>query len=237
MGEKKCYIFQFRNSPLEEQEQQAFCRYAPGGSVVFVNVLRGEEKRKFSWENAGGIIFAGAGDYSVTSSPSWLPRLQEIAREAVARDVPFLGVCLGHQILALAFGAEVQSLREQSELGTVRIRINSEGLASKLFAGMPEEIAVMAGHNDSVVAVPPGIKVLAGNARCPIQAMQIVGKCAYGVQFHPELTEKDFQARLEYYRDYYIEKSVDIDALVRERALPTNDELVLKNFFSLCSYS
>jgi GMP synthase (glutamine-hydrolysing) len=106
---------------------------------------------------------------------------------------PILGVCGGHQQIALAHGAKVGLMERlepgegyegaKRERGFLRIENNGEGL----FKGLPSPITVWHSHCDEVKHLPNGFKKTASNETCEIQAMQEVGRRVYGVQFHPEL--------------------------------------------------
>ena len=129
----------------------------------------------------GGAM--GAGD--LLRHP-FLGYLKKLIRSVVAARVPYLGVCLGGQLLAAALGAEVVSNRWE-ELGTVHVTLTEAGRADLLFCGSAEEFCTFQWHHDSF-DIPAGGVLLASTPRCPHQAFR-VGNSAWGVQFHPEVTE------------------------------------------------
>ena len=110
---------------------------------------------------------------------------------------PILGVCGGHQQIALAYGSEVGLMERlepgegydgaKRERGFFPIDNTGEGL----FAGLPSEITVWHSHCDEVKQLPDGFEKTASNETCEIQAMQQKGRRLYGVQFHPELFDED----------------------------------------------
>jgi GMP synthase-like glutamine amidotransferase len=108
-----------------------------------------------------------------------------LARDAVARGVPFFGICLGAQILAKACGARV-ARSPAPEIGFSRVRLTPEGRRDPLFSGVGEEIDVFQWHEDAF-DVPEGGVLLARGEACPNQAFR-VGPAAYGLQFHVEVT-------------------------------------------------
>lgn len=110
---------------------------------------------------------------------------------------PILGVCGGHQQIALAHGAEV-GLMERLEpgegyAGAKRERgfFPIENTGEGLFKGLPATVTVWHSHCDEVKQLPDGFRCTASNETCAIQAMQEKGRRVYGVQFHPELFDEE----------------------------------------------
>jgi GMP synthase (glutamine-hydrolysing) len=110
---------------------------------------------------------------------------------------PILGVCGGHQQIALAHGAEVGLMGRvepgegydgaKRERGFLPIENTGDGL----FKGLPSQLTVWHNHCDEVKTLPNGFRKTASNETCEIQAMQEKGRRAYGVQFHPELFDEE----------------------------------------------
>ncbi len=129
----------------------------------------------------GGAM--GAGD--ILLHP-FLADLKNLIRSVVAVRIPYLGVCLGGQLLAAALGAEVVSSRWE-ELGTLTVTQTEAGRADLLFRGISEEFCTFQWHHDSF-DIPAGGVLLASSPLCSHQAFR-VGNSAWGLQFHPEVTE------------------------------------------------
>jgi GMP synthase-like glutamine amidotransferase len=112
----------------------------------------------------------------------WMLKLEELLRRAVAEQVPVVGICFGHQILAQALGGKVV----QSEKGWgVGLHDYSVAEAPTLSAGKPASITLGALHQDQVVEVPEGGRVLGGSDFCP-NAIIAYGDTALSFQPHPE---------------------------------------------------
>lgn len=133
------------------------------------------------------IVLGGRASAVDDASSPWLPALMDLLRDAVDADLPVLGICLGHQVLARAFGGDVQAPAVgQDEEGALRITWNRPAVGDPLVAPLASagESIVAESHNDAVTRLPDGASLLASSARCPVQAMRIGS--AVGVQFHPE---------------------------------------------------
>jgi GMP synthase (glutamine-hydrolysing) len=110
---------------------------------------------------------------------------------------PILGVCGGHQQIALAHGAEVGLMGRvepgEGYEGAKRERgfLPIENTGDGLFKGLPSNLTVWHNHCDEVKTLPNGFRKTASNETCEIQAMQEKGRRVYGVQFHPELFDEE----------------------------------------------
>ncbi len=111
---------------------------------------------------------------------------------------PILGVCGGHQQMALAFGAPIGLMARlepgegyegaKRERGYFPVEISK---ASGIFKDLPSTITVWHSHFDEVKELPAGFESTASNETCSIQAMQHTERPLFGVQFHPELFNEE----------------------------------------------
>jgi GMP synthase (glutamine-hydrolysing) len=115
----------------------------------------------------------------------WLVGERELVRGAVEAGKPFLGVCLGVQLLAAALGARVYAA-ERPEVGLLEVELTEEGRADPLFAGLDQPLVSLQWHGDTF-ELPEGATRLARSAEVANQAFRF-GERAYGVQFHLEVT-------------------------------------------------
>ncbi|TDA68706.1 MAG: type 1 glutamine amidotransferase [Clostridia bacterium] len=128
----------------------------------------------------------------------YLAVVKQTIREAVARGLPVLGICLGAQLIARALGAEVYRNPVQ-EIGWFTLRLTPAGRRSPLFAGLPEEFPVFQWHADTF-DLPPGATHLASTPTCPNQAFAL-GARVFGLQFHLEVTQEMAKAWRQAYAD------------------------------------
>ncbi len=126
----------------------------------------------------------GAGD---EGEHPWLAAEKRLVREAVEAGRPFLGVCLGVQLLADALGARVYPL-ERAEVGLLPVELTAEGREHPLFGGLDDPFVSLQWHGDTF-ELPPGAVRLASSPLVANQAFQ-AGERAYGVQFHLEVTRE-----------------------------------------------
>lgn len=98
-------------------------------------------------------------------------------------DVPILGICLGHQIIADVFGGKTKSAEIES-YAQIELNILKE---NGLFKGIGDSLKVWASHKDEVVSLPENFEILANSNKCNIEAMKHENKPIYGIQFHPEV--------------------------------------------------
>lgn len=121
------------------------------------------------------------GHVAEPDDPPWVAREIAFVRDVLARDIPFLGICMGCQILAGACGGDVSGRADGlCELGFYPVEPTAEG--ASLFR---ESRCFYQAHYEGVMTLPAGAVLLATGENFPVQAFR-VGENAYGVQFHPD---------------------------------------------------
>ncbi|WP_395662328.1 type 1 glutamine amidotransferase [Aestuariivirga sp.] len=133
------------------------------------------------------LVMGGAMDVWETTQYPWLQDEIAAVREWTwTRNRPFMGVCLGLQLLAKALGGEV-GLARAPEVGFGTVDLNALGLGHPMMRGLSPSFKVMQWHHAEVTRVPAGAEVLASSQVSPVQIMS-VGQDILATQFHGELT-------------------------------------------------
>jgi len=140
------------------------------------------------------IVLSGQSHPWDRYAPASLAGVVEVIKKA---SQPVLGVCGGHQQIALAYGAPVDLMGRlepgegyagaKRERGYFPVATNGDGL----FKDLSKELTVWHSHFDEVKALPKGFRRTAWNEACPIQAMEHNDRPLFGVQFHPELFDDE----------------------------------------------
>jgi GMP synthase-like glutamine amidotransferase len=143
------------------------------------------------------IVLGGAMGVHDTAKHPFLAVVKSFIQECVQRETPFLGVCLGGQLLAEILGGRVVTESPYAEKGTLEVTLTAEGEVDPLFAGISRDFISFQWHNDAF-EIPAGGIHLAFSTGCPAQAFRF-GPCAWGTQFHPEVDHQiiDSWARWE----------------------------------------
>jgi len=132
------------------------------------------------------LVMGGAQDVWQEAEHPWLTAEKRAIRAAVLEhEMPYLGICLGHQLLASALGGEVRPAATP-EIGVFEVELNAAGRAHPLFAGVPAASRFLQWHAAEVTTPPAGATVLATSSACAVQALAVGGR-AFGLQFHAEV--------------------------------------------------
>ncbi|HEU0336024.1 MAG TPA: type 1 glutamine amidotransferase [Gaiellaceae bacterium] len=135
----------------------------------------------------GAIALGGsarASDPAFADERRWIRRL-------VAGGTPYLGICLGAQLLAAAFGAAVVPAR-RPEIGVGEVFLTEAARGDRVFSGLPRRLPAFRWHGDTF-GLPDGAVLLASSGDGLNQAFRL-GPSAYGLQFHPEATARGVAA-------------------------------------------
>jgi len=116
----------------------------------------------------------------------WLRLEKQFIREAVVeKGLPFLGLCLGHQLLAEALGGQCGKA-ENAEVGVMDVTLSQEGTESVFFDSIPDRFKCLQWHGAEIKQMPANAVCLASSPLCNVQAMSWFTR-AFSVQFHLEV--------------------------------------------------
>jgi len=144
--------------------------------------------------HAGLVVFGGYMGATDDSEHGWLAPTRALLARTVAENIPTLGVCLGHQLLAVALGGTVGRNPSGPAVGLRSVTLTDAGRLDPLLAGA-EQCRAIHYNQDVVLTAPDGTVVLATAPDGTIQAARFAER-AWGVQFHPEVSPALFASWL-----------------------------------------
>lgn len=133
-----------------------------------------------SIHEADGWLLTGS-KHGAYEDHAFIPPLEDFIRKAYIEDVPLVGICFGHQIIAQALGGKVMKHPGGWAVGAQEYLIDGE------------KMVLNAWHQDQVVTLPPDAEVAGVNDFCPYAAL-VYGNRAFTVQAHPEFTDEVMDA-------------------------------------------
>jgi GMP synthase (glutamine-hydrolysing) len=126
---------------------------------------------------ADGVVLSGGPSRDETGNSA----------EYLEHDVPVLGICLGHQIIAEQFGGEVGA-GDYGGYADVEVEVLDD---TGVLAGLGGSVSAWASHADEVKTVPDGFVRTARSEVCGVEAMRHRDRPVYGVQWHPEVSHTE----------------------------------------------
>ena len=173
----------FRASPTEGPGY--FATYLERHSIAWQLIALDADARVPRDARAyAGLVFMG-GPMSVNDDRPWIAPAVEIIRDAVRKDVPLLGHCLGGQLIAKALGGAVRAAPVK-EIGWGEVRVADNEVARE-WLGELQAFECFQWHGEAF-SIPPGATRVMHNAHCENQAFAL-GR-HFGMQCHVEMTEE-----------------------------------------------
>ena len=140
------------------------------------------------FSSVSAVIISGSAA-CVTDPVPWMEPMVRAIQIAHERDVPILGICFGHQIVAHSiFGEGTVRKADIPEIGWKDIAVTGQ---DPLFAGSTDTFRTFVSHFDEVRPNIPGMTVFARTEDCSVHAYRVDGKRTWGVQFHAEMDQKE----------------------------------------------
>ncbi len=131
------------------------------------------------------IVMGGPMDTWQEKTFPWLkPEKAAIHKFVVVNKKPYLGLCLGAQLLSEAIGGKVRKMKTP-EIGVLNVSIVDD---KSLFKGLNKDLKVLQWHSYEAYDLPTNTNLLASSPECKFQAFSF--DKAFGLQFHVEQTNK-----------------------------------------------
>lgn len=146
-------------------------------------------------QDVSGAIITGSHSM-VTDHEAWSERTADWLKEAKQANLPILGICYGHQLLAYALGGKAGYNEKGVEVGTKDIYTTKAIIDDPVFQQLPSSFKAHTTHAQSALILPKDAIVLAKNNHENHHAFRI-GQHIWGVQFHPEFNEKVMEAYIQ----------------------------------------
>ena len=168
-----------------------------------------------SLEGHDGLLVLGGsmGAYD-GAEHAWLDPLKELIRSA---EVPVLGVCLGHQLVAVAYGGEVGANTCGQQLGLLDVGWTAEARTDELMRDLATPRRGLQWNDDIVTGLPDDAVLLAATPAGEPQVVRFSAN-AWGVQLHPEVDEGVVRAWAEADAERHVAGGVDQARLLGELA-------------------
>ncbi len=162
------------------------------------------------------MTFGGSAHPNQEDRHPWLAAEKRFLAGALDGAVPLLGICLGAELIAEVAGAGLTHMPEP-EIGWSEVRLTDAGRVDPVLGAAGESFEALEWHSYAI-ELPPGATVLARGARC-VQGYRL-GHSVWGLQFHAEVTPRDFQSWLDNYAldDDAVRVGLDPAAIARETA-------------------
>lgn len=179
-----------------------------------------------------GIIVTGSPAY-VTDGEEWNYLGADYLRSAHDLGIPILGVCYGHQLLAWAFGGDVDFHAKGREIGTVDIELSAAGCQDRLLSNLPQRFKVQVSHQQTVTRLPANAVLLAANGFDPHHGFRL-GNSTWGLQFHPEFSAAVMRAYIRERSPVIIDEGSDPAELSGQVEDTPESASLLRRFATLC---
>jgi len=178
-----------------------------------------------------GVVMTGS-PAMVTDREPWSEQLAAWLATQAHGQVPVLGVCYGHQLLAHALGGAVDWHPQGREIGTTAIHLTDAGNNDPLLGTLPSRFLAQVTHAQRVSRLPDEAVLLAQNPFESHHAFRI-GEATWGLQFHPEFSADVMRAYLDVAADALRKEKRDPEALSAEVQQAHADGMLLRRFVEL----
>lgn len=191
----------------------------------------------------GLVVLGGTPDIDEEDRYPFLKAEKDLITGAVKRDMPYLGFCLGHQLLADALGARVAQSFSPS-VGFIQGQVTSEGRRHPVLQGIPRSIPLFKWHSQAVLPpLPKEIEILVTSPECQVEAISVEGRPhLVGLQFdNCAAAVDDVGDWIKGDLEWLLELNIDVmklmkDAERQEALIGAQFEVIFDNFLELLSH-
>jgi GMP synthase (glutamine-hydrolysing) len=163
----------------------------------------------------GFVILGGSMGANDDHTHPWLATVKERIREAAETGLPTLGLCLGHQLVAVALGGTVGVNPRGQQVGLYDVGWRPEASDDVLLSRFPPQIRGIQWNSDIVTVLPDGAVALAATAEDELQVVRFAPRI-WGIQLHPEADEPVVRSWAAGDRDDHLERGIDQAAVLAE---------------------
>lgn len=196
-------ILVLKHVACEGPDRLATFAAARGVELEVIDLENHQPLPSFPFEHEAMVVLGGAMNVYEEDQYWFLQPETALIRDVAFAGKPYLGLCLGGQLLAKAIGGRV-TRNAVKEIGNYSVSLNPDGKVDPLFAGFPETFPVFQWHGDTFSDIAAGTR-LASSPLCADQAFRF-GDKAYGLQFHVEVS---LPSAHEWFRAYDPEVCAD----------------------------
>lgn len=162
-----------------------FAQSDPNITLQFYRVIDGQYPQ--SLKECDGYLTSGS-RYSVYEQSRWINVFQAFIHQLYFQQVPLVGICFGHQMIAQALAGEVVCSEQGWGIGSAQATVDLKEVQSfPWITEPPANLSLLVSHQDQVIRLPDESTTLAGSDFCP-NSIILVGEHFLGIQGHPEFT-------------------------------------------------
>ncbi len=169
-------------APYHEMFAAMFCAVGASFTYQIIDILNGQKVPDPNDLEAAVVTGSAA---SVYDNLEWMKPLRAFIRSAHNINLPMLGICFGHQMIAAALGGKVEKSEKGWGLGRHLYKVKHNNSFTQ---NLPAEIAVPASHQDQVIAAPRAAKVFLASQFTPNAGLIYDNGTTLSVQPHPEFS-------------------------------------------------
>ncbi|MCF6317831.1 MAG: glutamine amidotransferase [Proteobacteria bacterium] len=189
-------------------------------------------------KNVAGIIITGSGSM-VTEKLDWSEATINWLKQLLDKDIPILGVCYGHQLLANSLGGTVDWNPNGREIGQVDMHHTSDLRNDSLFANISDPnsscLKFIATHSQSVTQLPNNVTLLGSTNLDPNHVFRYK-KHIWGLQFHPEFTADIIQNYIHARATDLVQEGLNPNKLIASIGNTSKGVLLLERFKRICLF-